>query len=95
MNIQAIEKIDFRKRNSWPLHEYMALEKQDALCIGTQHYQGLSYFWAYKYKYQLRDASGAERRRVHNLFLKNDLKMTGSSKDHDAIIKNVFKIKSI
>ena len=60
MNVQAIDKIDFRKVHSigkdfdkW-LNRFSMLMKQDEMCIGTKHYQGLAYFHNHSYRHILR-----------------------------------------
>ena len=74
----------------------------DHAAIGTDQYRGLAYFWAYEYRYQLRDIGPWEarlispqkyngilwkmRRRVHADFLAFDLRLGGVSTQHRQII---------
>jgi hypothetical protein len=72
---------------------------RDDIRIGTDHYQGRAYFWAYKYRFWMRgDAHGngykgipIERARIiHQRFLDEDLDLNGETQRHDEIVDNVF-----
>jgi hypothetical protein len=64
----------------------------DNKLIGTPDYLGLAYFWNYEYRHYLRDASESQRKKVHQLFLKFNLPISGASKDHETLIRKVLKI---
>lgn len=72
---------------------YYAQDVQETLVsdltIGTEHYDGVAFFWNYEYRFFLRDADKEECIQVHDLFLKKGLKLDGKSKRHLAIIKAV------
>ena len=89
MNIEAIEKIEFRKINK-DNYYFAAMDTQDKLCIGTKYYQGLAYFWNHEYRHVLRDASYSIRKKVHNSFVKAGLHPSGLTRKHDAIINSFF-----
>ena len=63
---------------------------RDKAYLGTKAYQGLAYFWAYRYRHTLRDCSNASRRLVHDLFLKEGLELSGETRRHDEIMDKVF-----
>jgi hypothetical protein len=65
----------------------MALDKS---LIGTYDYMGRAYFWHYKYRHYLRDASQSKRRRVHKMMLDAGLDVLGETESHDKIIEKVF-----
>lgn len=64
--------------------------RQDEARIGTSRYRGLGWFWAYAYRYPLRDATHYRRRLVHAAFLKAGLPVAGESAAHAAIIARYF-----
>lgn len=68
---------------------FQILSEMDKKFIGTADYMGLAYFWNYDYRHDLRDASAAERVKVHAAFLANDLPLDGASADHLGIIRKV------
>jgi len=90
MNIKAIKKIDFRKQNSWTHAEYEILNRQDELCLGTKHYQGLAWFWAYKYRHVMRDCTNRQRVQIHNALVKAKISLVGETKKHDEIVNRIF-----
>lgn len=61
----------------------------DAGFVGTDDYMGLAYFWAYEYRYPMRDVSYARRRRTHRALLAAGLAVDGESSAHAAIIARV------
>jgi len=70
---------------------YSRLVDQDAQARGTVEYLGLAYFWNYKYRHYLRDATTYKRRRIHDLFLRNRLVIDGQSANHLAIIRQITR----
>ena len=68
--------------------------------VGTTAYEGLAYFWAYKYRFWMRgDAHGngykgksieRARREVHDTMLTEHLPLYGETSRHDEIVNNVF-----
>ena len=68
--------------------------------VGTSAYEGLAYFWAYKYRFWMRgDAHGngynglsieKARRLIHAKFLEENLALDGETARHDEIINGVF-----
>ena len=63
---------------------------RDKAYVGTKAYQGIAYFWAYRYRHTLRDCTNASRRLVHDLFLKEGLELSGETRRHDEIMDKVF-----
>lgn len=59
--------------------------------VATKAYQGRAYFWSHRYKHYLRDATPAQRRRVHDKFLSQGMPLDGETSQHDKIISRVFK----
>ena len=70
-----------------------AIYKLDKSFIGTEHYMGMGYFWDSAYKFYLRDASCAKRKRVHQKLLRAGLQVDGRSAAHAKIIADVLKLK--
>jgi len=68
-----------------------AVTDLDISFIGTPEYMGFAYFWNLEYKFVMRDASPAQRRAVHEAFLKDGLELAGESPEHAAIIKKLVK----
>ena len=62
----------------------------DKACVGTKFYSGYAFFWAYKYRHTLRDATRAKRRQVHNAFLNAKLNPSQESDKHAEIIRKYF-----
>ena len=55
-------------------------------------YDGSSYFWAYAYRYPMRDLQPHVRRRIHALMLRRGLDPVGESAAHrDAIRDGLWK----
>ena len=63
------------------------LLKLDGTFIGTEDYMGLASFWNHDNEHGLRQANPLLRKRIHNEFLKNKLKVDGSSPKHVEILK--------
>jgi len=72
---------------------FVKIHELDQNFINTPNYLGIAYFWAYQYRHYLRDASIAQRKKVHSLFLKNFLKVDECTDKHFAIIQKVIKEK--
>lgn len=66
----------------------LALERLDATLIGTDAYLGVAYFWAYAYRYPMRDLSPSARRRIHTLMLERILQPDGESDLHAQAIED-------
>ena len=62
----------------------------DMQLVGTKGYIGVGFFWNLEYKFYLRDASVAQRRKVHHAFLKAGLDLAGESTEHLAIINRII-----
>lgn len=45
----------------------------DKTLVRTPDYMGIAYFWHYDFRFHLRDASYAKRRKIHNQWLKHGL----------------------
>ena len=69
---------------------FAALSVLDDTFIGTPHYMGISYFWAYGFRHYLRDASAAKRVRVHRLFLDAGLDVSAETEAHSFIVNRVI-----
>lgn len=52
---------------------HLSLLKMDRKNIGTEHYMGIAYFWQEELKYYLRHMSTRDRKKVHDLFVKNNI----------------------
>ena len=70
--------------------EFMIRFRRDQGYTGTVAYQGLAYFWAYKYRHTLRDCTNWVRQRVHDQFLAADLELDGETAAHDEIVNRAF-----
>lgn len=68
-----------------------ALMELDDTYVGTKNYMGLTYFWAYDYRYPMRDASVALRKKIHAKLLKAGLEVDKVSAAHQAIIMEATK----
>ena len=74
-----------------------AIRQLDKSFVGTPDYMGVAYFWSHEFKHWLRDCTVAERKRVHQLWLKNNLSFEAGidpvidCQPHWAIIKRVCK----
>ena len=80
---------------SWNATE--AIRQLDKSFVGTPDYMGVAYFWSHEFKHWLRDCTVAERKRVHLLWLKNNLSFEAGidpaidCQPHWSIIKSVCK----
>ena len=87
------DNIEFTKTkilNCAELSEYFVKHKRDQGYIGTPLYQGIAYFWSYKYRHYMRDATYSKRKLIHNKFVAEGLELTGETERHDEIINKVF-----
>lgn len=69
--------------------QYQRLHSVDEEWKGSEHYMGLAYFWAYEYRFHLRDATSNQRVRVHRDLLEAGLQLDGESPEHLRIIERV------
>ena len=70
---------------------YVKVQALDGTFINTPNYLGVYWFWNYEFRHYLRDASYAQRRRVHAAFIKAGLPIDGESNAHLQIIKKHTK----
>tara|TARA_R110002051_G_scaffold271500_1_gene331906 strand:- start:83 stop:529 length:447 start_codon:yes stop_codon:yes gene_type:complete len=89
-NTLSKSKLEFYRIDS----EWHIKWLRDQSYKGTKAYQGIAYFWSHKYKHHLRDCTPKERRRVHDLFLKEELVLYEETAKHDEIMNSVFKTES-
>ena len=103
MNVEAIQKINFKKVHN-DMSTFSICNKQDELCIGTEHYQGLSYFHNYEYRHLLRGLGDYREwkvdhvkrpwhksyKMIHDHFVKAGLETAGFSTAHTTIIAKVL-----
>ena len=61
----------------------------DETYVGTPSYLGVAYFWGQEGKHAMRDASYAQRRRIHKKFIEENLELTGGTDRHLQIIAEV------
>ena len=66
------------------------LNALDATFVGTPNYMGVTYFWGQGPKHYLREASQAQRRRVHKKWLEQGLDLYGDTDDHFRVIGEVM-----
>ena len=96
MFIKEVRELDFNTNSKSKLNFYIIDSEwnikwlRDKAYIGTKAYQGMAYFWGYRYRHSLRECTNASRRLVHDLFLKEGLKLEGETKRHDEIMDHVF-----
>ena len=76
--------------NALPHEALSAIFFADMQLVGTKGYIGVGFFWNLEYKFYLRDASVAQRRKVHHAFLKAGRDLAGESPEHLAIINRVI-----
>jgi hypothetical protein len=62
------------------------LRKLDSCLVGTPHYMGIAYFWAYEYRHYLRDKEYETCRICHQELLLAGLDVSGVSDEHEKII---------
>lgn len=68
---------------------FSALSDLDQKHVGTEHYMGIAYFWGQDTKHQLREASIAQRKRIHKKWLAESLDLLGATDRHFDIIQEV------
>jgi hypothetical protein len=79
--------------NTISFKAFCALQELDKSFIGSPEYLGIAYFWGSNgCKYYLREASVAQRRRVHHLWVKAGLDLAGETLEHYKIIQQVTKL---
>ncbi len=78
---------------TWPATE--AIFKLDRGFVGTPDYMGVAYFWNHAYRHYLRDASIAQRRRIHNKMLDCGLDVSGVSEMHANVIFDCLNGKKL
>ena len=79
--------------NTVSFKAFKALDDIDKKFVGTPDYMGLAYFWGCNdTKYYLREASLAQRRKIHKRWLDAGLELTGETEKHFEIIRDVMKI---
>jgi hypothetical protein len=80
--------------NALTFEAISAILEADAKLVGTKHYMGVAYFWGSNgCKHYLRDASTAQRRKIHKHWLDANLDLVGETLEHYAIIQKVMKVK--
>lgn len=95
---EAPTKKNIRIHSCYAAHIIDAI--RDRGRVGTTAYQGIAFFWAYKYRFWMRgDAHGngykgigiqEARRKIHGKFLDRDLDLDGETSSHDQIVNEVF-----
>ena len=71
---------------------FCAINDLDNTLVGTKDYIGLAYFWGSNgTKHYLREATISQRKKIHNLWIKEKLNLTEDSPKHYEIIKKVIK----
>lgn len=76
--------------DSLPFDAFDQLMQLDRRLVGTPNYMGIAYFWNIEYKHYLRDCTYAQRRKIHNKFIKAGLHVMTQSEAHDQIILQVL-----
>ena len=69
---------------------FCALNELDKSFVGTPNYMGVAFFWGQEVKHYLRDASQAQRRKIHKKWLLAGLDLRGDSYKHHEIIGQVM-----
>jgi len=86
----ATYKIDL---NVITLDARIALGCLDRTFVGTPNYMGIAYFWGWNgCKFYLREASIAQRRKIHKKWLSEGLDLGEESEKHYQIIFDAMKI---
>lgn len=85
-------KMDAINLNTISSNAFLKIYEIDQNFINTNNYLGIAYFWSHNYRHYLRDASIAQRKKVHKLFLQNNLIVFEDSEKHFNIIKQVTKL---
>ena len=80
--------------NTIPFEVFCALKEMDEKYVGTKDYMGIAYFWGLNgIKHYLRDATFAQRKRVHSIWLKRGLDFWGETEEHYAIVKQAMRLE--
>ena len=69
---------------------FCKLDALDETFIGTPDYMGVAYFWGHGVKHYLREASQAQRRRIHKKWLEQGLDLYDDRDDHFRVIGEVM-----
>ena len=99
--IRSMRAATKKNIRAWMNHAALIIDAiRDRGRVGTTAYQGIAYFWAYKYRFWMRgDAHGngyegigiqEARRKIHDKFLDRNLDLNGETSSHDEIINEVF-----
>lgn len=67
----------------------------DRARIGTPLYDGEAYFWAYEYRYPMRDLTRPMRKAVHDRLLRSGLTVDGCSINHQRVIDTFCNRKDV
>ena len=67
--------------------------RKDMSNVGSEDYKGYGYFWACKYKHDLRETTPNIRRQIHKQFLKEGLVLHGETARHDEIVNKKVRTK--
>lgn len=69
-----------------PWEATQKLHNHDRAMVGTDAYLGIAYFWHYKYRHTMRDASVYFSRVVHTKLLALGLPLDGDTPEHDKVM---------
>jgi len=58
--------------------------------IGTSKYKGLAYFWHHEFRHEMRDMKPADRKKVHDAWLKADIGLSNYTQAHADILRDMF-----
>jgi len=73
---------------------FVKLLELDKTLIGTKDYMGVAYFWGLNgCKYILRDATAAQRKKIHHRWIKEGLDFLKETDQHHQIIFEVTGIR--
>ena len=73
--------------------DFLEFFREDMSNVGTADYKGYGYFWARKYKIDLRETTPNIRRQIHKQFLKEGLVLHGETARHDDIVNKKVRTK--
>lgn len=73
------------------LEAFAKIQDLDQTFVGTPHYMGIAYYWNYAYRHYLRDATGKQRKLVHDKLLAHNLDLNGETQMHTQIIQSILK----
>ena len=69
---------------------YVKLKDIDEQLIGTADYIGVCYFWAHRYRHDMRHTTIAKRVKVHKAFVDAGLITWGETRAHDQIVDRIM-----